>query len=148
MSQVVEATKSGAALGVVVVPVVVKSGDYAVAFDEIDRARVQALFVAASTYFAHDRQQIIGLAAQHRLPAIYEWREDVQQGGLMTYATSLPERVLRVAGHVARIFKGALPADMPIDNAIGIWLSYRENQAYPVALQIEEATNAATRIEQ
>ena len=113
--QAVEATRTATSLGIAVVPVVVVGSDYAAAFDEIAHAQVQAVFVAASTYFVHDRQQIIGLVAKARLPAIYEWREDVQQGGLMTYATSLPDMIARVAGYLDRIFKGAMPADMPIE---------------------------------
>ena len=139
ISQVVEAKKSGSALGITVIPVVVKGGDYTAAFDEIDRSLVQALFVAASTYFAHDRQQIIGLAAQRRIPAIYEWREDVQQGGLMTYATSLPEMVLRVAGYVDRIFKGASPADMPIEQPTKFELVINRKTARALNLPVPQS---------
>jgi putative ABC transport system substrate-binding protein len=62
-----------------------------------------------------DRRQIIDLAAAHRLPAMYEWREQVVDGGLMTYSTSRLELYQRIAAYVDRILKGAKPAELPIE---------------------------------
>ena len=138
-AQVVEATAAAGSLGLVVVPVVVEGGDYAAAFEEAGRAQAQALFVAASTYFVRDRRQIIGLAAQRRIPAIYEWREDVQQGGLMTYATSLPEMIRRVAGYVDRIFKGAVPAEMPVEQPTKFELAINLKTARALNLPVPQS---------
>ena len=62
-----------------------------------------------------DRIQIIDLARRHRLPAIYQWREHVDAGGLMSYGSSLREIFRRAATLVDRIFKGANPADLPVE---------------------------------
>jgi len=113
--QVREVQKAAESLGLSVIVVEVRGGDYERAYAEIAAERPHALFVMASTYFTRDRKQIIELAAKYRLPAIYEWREHVQDGGLMTYATSLPAMHRRVAGYVDRIFDGAKPADLPIE---------------------------------
>jgi putative ABC transport system substrate-binding protein len=61
------------------------------------------------------RRQIIDLAAKHRLPAMYEWPEQVEDGGLMSYGGSLTQSYRRVAAYVDQIFKGTVPADMPIE---------------------------------
>ena len=66
-------------------------------------------------YFVRDRRQIIELAAKHRLPAMYEWREQAVDGGLMSYSTSLYGLQQRVASYVDRIRKGAKPEDLPIE---------------------------------
>ena len=62
-----------------------------------------------------DRAQIIALAAKHRLPAMYEWGDQVVDGGLMAYSTSLHGLRQRLASYVDRILKGARPADMPVE---------------------------------
>ena len=62
-----------------------------------------------------DRKRIIELAAKHRLPAMYEWPEQVEDGGLMSYGSSQSALVQRVAVYVDRIFKGAKPGDLPIE---------------------------------
>ena len=58
---------------------------------------------------------IIALAAQHRLPAMYEWGSQVEGCGLMSCGSRGAWIAERVAGHVDRIFKGAKPADMPVE---------------------------------
>jgi putative ABC transport system substrate-binding protein len=60
-------------------------------------------------------KEIIERAARFRLPAIYEWREHVEDGGLMTYATSLPALHKRIAEYIDRILEGAKPGEMPIE---------------------------------
>jgi putative ABC transport system substrate-binding protein len=113
--QVQEAQKAAAALDVKLVIVEARDGNYATAFNAIAAERPGALFVAAHTYFMRDRQTIIQLAAKHRLAAIYEWPEQVEDGGLMSYGASLTETSRRVAAYVDRVFKGAVPADLPIE---------------------------------
>jgi putative ABC transport system substrate-binding protein len=113
--QVAEVQRVAGTLGLGIVPVEVAKGDYERAFVTLAAERVQALFVAGSTYFVRDRKEIIERAARFRIPAIYEWREHVVDGGLMTYATSLPALHRRVAEYIDRIFQGARPAEMPVE---------------------------------
>ena len=93
----------------------VQAGDYERAFATLAAERPEALFVAAHTFFVRDRKRIIGLAAKHRLPAMYEWPEHVEAGGLMSYGSSLPGTTRRVAVYVDRLFKGARPGDLPVE---------------------------------
>ena len=110
-----EARKAASRQGVDVVAVEVGSGDYDRAFAAIARERPQALFVAAHTIFVRDRRQVIERANRLRVPAIYEWREHVVDGGLMSYGSSLKATSRRVAEVIGRIFKGAHPGDIPIE---------------------------------
>ena len=79
------------------------------------RERVDALSVLASAVLTGDRQVIIDLSTRHRLPTMYQWREYVEAGGLMSYGSSIGEVYRRVAALIDRIFKGAKPADLPVE---------------------------------
>jgi len=88
---------------------------------EIDRAfgafaqqQAGALLVGADPYFNSQRSVVIAQAAQLRLPAIYEWREFAEAGGLMSYGTSLTGAYRQASDFVVRILKGATPADLPV----------------------------------
>ena len=76
--------------------------------------RVDALLVASDPYFNGQRTKIVKLAAHYNMPAIYEWREFAEAGGLASYGTNLTE-AYRLAGiYVGRILKGEKPADLPV----------------------------------
>jgi putative ABC transport system substrate-binding protein len=79
------AERAAPSLGVTLVVVEVRDADYDRAFAEMVAERANALLVLASVILNTDRQRIIQLAANHRLPAIYDWREHVEAGGLMAY---------------------------------------------------------------
>lgn len=113
--QVQETRAAAQQLGIELPITLVRGGDYASAFAAIARERVAALVVGSHQYFVRDRAQIIALAAQYKLPAMYEWREQVVDGGLMTYSTSLQSMYTRVASYVDRILKGAKPAELPVE---------------------------------
>jgi putative ABC transport system substrate-binding protein len=89
-------------------------GEIAMAFAAIARQRVGALLVGADPYFNSQRALVIAPAAQLRIPAIYEWREFAEAGGLMSYGTSLTGAYRQASDFVARILKGANPADLPV----------------------------------
>jgi len=113
--QLQEAEKAASSLGVKLVVVEVQGGDYERAFTAIAAERPGALYVGATSHFMRDRKRIIELAARHRLPAIYEWPEQVEDGGLMAYGASLSGLSRRMAAYVDRIFKGAKPGDLPVE---------------------------------
>jgi putative ABC transport system substrate-binding protein len=85
------------------------------AFEAMQRERAQALFVQSTPFTSDNRKRIAELATQHRLPTIIESRAFVDAGGLMSYGPSLLEMYRRSAHYVDRIFKGAKPADLPVE---------------------------------
>jgi putative ABC transport system substrate-binding protein len=86
------------------------------AFAAMTRERADALMVLADPLLMDTLLgRVADLAATHRLPAMYNWRMYVEAGGLMSYGPSLPERHRRAATYVDKIFKGANPADLPVE---------------------------------
>jgi putative ABC transport system substrate-binding protein len=84
------------------------------AFATMVQQRIGALVVSNDAFLNGRRDQIAGLAARHKLPAIYAYREHVQAGGLISYGTDVPE-MYRLAGvYTGRILKGDKPADLPV----------------------------------
>src|SRR5215471_3945879 len=75
---------------------------------------VGALVVQNDPMFNSHRDRIVGLVARHRLPAIYEAREDAMAGGLVTYGPSTPSRYHQAGIYVGRILKGEKPGDLPV----------------------------------
>jgi putative ABC transport system substrate-binding protein len=82
--------------------------------------RHDAVFVGLDGLTQAHRKLIADLAAKHRLPAIYEEREFIESGGLMSYAPNITDNYRRAATYVDKIFKGAKPADLPIEQPTGI----------------------------
>jgi putative tryptophan/tyrosine transport system substrate-binding protein len=83
------------------------------AFRAFASQRVDALLVTADPFFNNRRAQVLSLAASQSLPAIYQWREFVTNGGLMSYGPSLTE-AYRLAGiNAGLMLKGTKPADIP-----------------------------------
>ena len=85
------------------------------AFAAINSGRFNALLVLVDPFTREHRQRIVDFAAQRRVPAMYESREFVDAGGLISYGPSLPALERRSADYVNMIFKGAKPGDLPVE---------------------------------
>ena len=92
--------------------------EFKAAFATFVRQRVDALLVTGGPFFNGHRRQIVALALRHGLPTIYSTREYVEAGGLMSYGTSQTDAYRRAGAYVGRIFKGAKPADLPVEQPI------------------------------
>jgi putative ABC transport system substrate-binding protein len=110
-----EAQVAGRQLGIDLVPVPITAGHQLEIAFKVLGSRVQALFVAPQPAMFVHRRRIIELAALARLPAVYEFRTYVADGGLMSYGPNYPALYRKAARHVDRILKGARPADLPVE---------------------------------
>jgi putative tryptophan/tyrosine transport system substrate-binding protein len=78
-------------------------------------SQAEALNVFSSPFLASLHREIIAFAAEYRLPAIYQWKEHVEAGGLVSYGPSLAAMWRQSAIIVAKVFKGVKPADLPVE---------------------------------
>jgi putative ABC transport system substrate-binding protein len=89
--------------------------DFDRAFSDMTKARAGALTVWSTPMFFNERRRLVDLAAKNRLPAVYQWREIVDAGGLMSYGPDLADLFRRAATYVDRILKGAKSGDLPVE---------------------------------
>jgi putative ABC transport system substrate-binding protein len=113
-------------------------GETEKAFAMMSEHRASGLVYGASLYFQTITDQLIALAARYRIPAIYEWREFVTAGGLMSYSTNRRE-VMRLTGNYAgRILKGTTPADLPVVQSTRFELVINMKTAQALGLTIPQ----------
>jgi putative ABC transport system substrate-binding protein len=84
------------------------------AFDSAVKAGVGALLVTADAFYTSRRAQIVALAATHRLPTAYPWRQYPDAGGLMSYGPNVADAYRQAGDYVGRILDGTKPADLPV----------------------------------
>src|SRR5262249_20118455 len=84
------------------------------AFAKMDQERVHALLVGDSPFFVGGCDRLISLAARYMIPTIYQWREYVLVGGLISYGTSLAAAYRQMGVYIGRILHGERPADLPV----------------------------------
>ena len=106
------------------------------AFRSSVNSRADAAIITASGFFNSHRKKLAELAAQQRLPAMYLEPEFVDAGGLMTYATSIPDLYRRAATYVDKILKGAKPADLPVEQPTKFELVINLKAAKQIGLAI------------
>jgi len=94
-----------------------KESELETAFARAAEEGAGALQICANPNFLGLRRQLVALAARHRIPAMYEWRDFVEIGGLMSYGTDLADAYREAGVYAAKILKGTKPADLPVMQA-------------------------------
>ena len=126
-------------LGVgLVVQEIAHAGELADAFALYRRQQAPALIVQVGPLTLELRARITQLAAQQRLPAMYEVRNFVDDGGLVSYGPDLRESYRRAAAYVGQIFNGAKPEDLPVEQPDRLELVINLKTAKALGLMIPE----------
>jgi putative ABC transport system substrate-binding protein len=127
------------ALGITLIDVEHTPDNYTDAFALIARERPDALFLASSAANNVNRQRIADFALQQRIPTIFNNRDPVRAGALMSYGVSLTDLFRRAAGLVDKILRGANPADIPIERPTKFELVINLKTAGALGLKIPES---------
>jgi putative ABC transport system substrate-binding protein len=124
-------------LGVIVQPLgVAEPDDFIEAFDTMNRERPDAILMVSDSLTLLNRRRVFEYAAERRLPAIYETESLTREGGLMSYGPDRREIFERSAALVDRIFKGAKPADLPVEQPTRFVFALNLNTARAMGLNV------------
>ena len=104
------------ALGLTLQPWEVRAADgFEKVFAALSKQRPDGLYVGLGALLRANQKRIVGFALKSRLPSVYQSKESVDAGGLMSYGADLADSYRRVAIYVDKILKGANPADLPVE---------------------------------
>ena len=127
-------------VGMLIVPLGVHApDDFDTAFSEMIKKPPDAILMVTDVLTILNRKRVIDFAAEHRLPAIYEYANLVHDGGLMSYGPDQSTVFDRAAGLADRILKGAKPADLPLELPSRFELAINLKTAKALGLTIPES---------
>ncbi len=112
------------------------------AFETLARDRVAGLVVGADAFFAGERLRITALAAQYKIPGIYQWRQFVRDGGLASYGPDFSEAYRQAGVLAGRILRGAKPGELPVLQPTKFELTLNLGVAKALGLAIPSAVIA------
>jgi len=113
--------------------------DIAPSVFEVLKDRADALFVCTDPLVNTNRTRIVTLALGARLPTMYQLRDHVEVGGLMSYGPNLPDQFRRAAGFVDKILRGTKPGDIPVEQPTKFDLVINLTTAKALGLTIPES---------
>jgi putative ABC transport system substrate-binding protein len=134
------AEKEAARLGMLIVPLGVRApDDFDTAFSEMTKTLPDAIMMVTDILTNLNRKRVIDFAAQHRLPAIYEYDFLPHDGGLMSYGPDMDAILDRGVGLADRILRGAKPADLPLELPTRFQLAINLKTAKALGLTIPDS---------
>jgi putative ABC transport system substrate-binding protein len=110
--------------------------DIEAAFSSLAERRPSALLLGADPFFQVQRDQLVALAARHAIPTMYEWREFVDSGGLISYSPRRTDSMRQMGVYAGRILKGAVPADLPVVQSARLELVINLKTAKALRLEV------------
>jgi putative ABC transport system substrate-binding protein len=114
-------------------------GDFDACFASLGQSHAGGLVVEGDLFFDTRREELVELAARHGVPAIYEWREFADLGGLISYGPSQAGLIRQVGEYVGRILAGEKPADLPVQQPTKFELVVNMKTAKALGLTIPPA---------
>jgi putative ABC transport system substrate-binding protein len=137
LGQIERVQRPAEQLGLITLPIYASSPEeLGPAFRSMKQQRAEAVLVSPDAYFWTQRQLIGGLALSFRVPSIFAFADYVEVGGLMSYGVDTREGVSRAASYVAKIIKGARPADLPVEQPTKVDLVINRGTAEALGLSI------------
>jgi len=136
------------ALKLTIQPLEVRGADgFEKAFAALNKQRPDGVYVLQSPLMGANRKRIASFALKSRLPSVYGRREDIEVGGLMYYGADLTDSYRLVATYVDKIFKGAKPADLPVEQPMKFELAINLKTAKQIGVTIApEVLTRANRV--
>jgi putative ABC transport system substrate-binding protein len=135
-----QVTETAGSLGLRLQLVEARSPDeFERAFSDMAKGHADALFEFPSPMLYQARRRIVDLAAQYRLPAMYNAREFVEVGGLISYGASVPELNRRTAIYADKILKGAKASDLPVEQPTKFELAVNRKTAKALGIEVPSA---------
>jgi putative ABC transport system substrate-binding protein len=121
-------------------------GEIEAAIEGLIRQQAGGLMISGDPFFVSQRDQLVALAAMHRVPTIYDRKEDVTAGGLMSYGVDFADASRLVGVYTGRILKGEKPAELPVQQSVKVELVI--NMKTAKALGIEFPTGLLVRADE
>jgi ABC-type uncharacterized transport system substrate-binding protein len=108
------------------------------AFAKLLELQARGLVIGGDAFFTSHSKKLAALAAQYRVPAVYQWREFAADGGLMSYGTNVTETHRLVGMYAARIVQGDKPADLPVQQAskVELYINLKTAKAFGISVPL------------
>jgi putative ABC transport system substrate-binding protein len=117
---------------------VVKAGTESEIEAALSTVDADALIIQSDPFFGSQRRQLASLVSRHAIPAIYDWREFVSLGGLISYGTDLHDVYRQVGVYAGRLLSGEKPANLPLQQPTKFDLIINARTARTLGLTIPE----------
>jgi putative tryptophan/tyrosine transport system substrate-binding protein len=110
--------------------------DIETAFEALIQAGARMLLVTADPFLASRSERLVALAGKHGIPAMWEWPDTVEAGGLISYGTSIVDNYRQVGIYTGKILRGAKPAELPVMRPVRFELAINLKTAKALGLEV------------